>query len=65
MKLILIVLTLIPFNIYSQNINIKYESGIDSLILKNNTINQSLGLYVFELRVSISYSRISYDTSPP
>ena len=40
MKLILIILTLIPFSIYSQNINIKYESGIDSLILKNNTIQQ-------------------------
>ena len=40
MKLILIVLTLIPFNIYSQNINIKYESGLDSLIMKNNTIQQ-------------------------
>jgi hypothetical protein len=40
MKLILIILILIPFSIYSQNINIKYESGIDSLILKNNTIQQ-------------------------
>ena len=40
MKLILIILTLIPFSIYSQNINIKYESGIDSLIIKNNTIQQ-------------------------
>jgi hypothetical protein len=40
MKLILIILILIPFSIYSQNINIKYESGIDSLIIKNNTIQQ-------------------------
>ena len=40
MKLILVILTLIPFSIYSQNINIKYESGIDSLIIKNNTIQQ-------------------------
>ena len=40
MKLILIVLTLIPFNIYSQNISIKYESGLDSLIIKNNNIQQ-------------------------
>jgi hypothetical protein len=40
MKLILTILILIPFSIYSQNINIKYESGIDSLILKNNTIQQ-------------------------
>jgi hypothetical protein len=40
MKLILIILILIPFSIYSQNINIKFESGIDSLILKNNTIQQ-------------------------
>ena len=40
MKLILIILTLITFSIYSQNINIKYESGIDSLIIKNNTIQQ-------------------------
>ena len=40
MKLILILLTLIPFNIYSQNISIKYESGLDSLIIKNNNIQQ-------------------------
>ena len=40
MKLILIILILIPYSIYSQNINIKYESGIDSLIIKNNTIQQ-------------------------
>ena len=40
MKLILIVLTLIPFNIYSRNINIKYESGLESLIMKNNTLQQ-------------------------
>ena len=41
MKLILIVLTLIPFNIYSQDINIKYESGLDSLIKKNNKVLKS------------------------
>jgi len=40
MKLILVVLTLIPFNIYPQNISIKYESGLDSLIIKNNNIQQ-------------------------
>ena len=41
MKLILIVLTLIPFNIYSQDINIKYESGLDTLIKKNNKVLKS------------------------
>ena len=40
MKLILIVLILIPFNNYSQNVNIKYESGLHSLITKHNNIQQ-------------------------